>query len=759
MAGIVIIVFVLILIHEFGLLSILVFLVGLLVFLVGLVLSLAFMGFFISLGWDIVLAYQVRKGNRVKLNSENIKIFQQMMFNRTPLIGSWLQRSSVLAFSHDNTPEAIRTLAEAVTRSNNKQLCSMVLNELHRLTKQSCTDEVCGVWATTRHPDLASLLTQHGWIASTPADVRLLSALKVGRLEVLTRDGVEVVRPLLQACRDKDSIIAKGAGLTLKQLKTPEAKALFLFLTEQWDKYESLDFNCTLLQSVYKTGDKELREQIAEKARQSGRLEFIEVIAGGKQKRQLAEMTEAEWKVVLAVLSQNKQWEKMWWLAQAAPTEWSLRLLQQLNLVEWFPREIGERTGFEELLRLAQGCSRDVPKFLAFVSCQATILNDIEGCLAFSHDGKLLASGDSNGIVHLFSLPSGRRTETILAHPGNPVQDLAFSPSNQMLASTEGREVKLWSLPGGEELKKSKPQFLKNLQDGEDGKIFRIAFSPNSMFLAAGIGLNNNSRWSPYSVHIYNWHVLRDSEFRGGCGSFIDNTLSKSEVHSLVFSPDSESFVSGYDNRLGRCGRSDTHGKEPEKYRGIVKCLAFSPDGKSLLTSQYSTVYLWKFPFHENYASFEELIGHRAPITCLVFSFDGQFFASGSSDKTVRLWSCPEKQLLKILKGYTAPICHLAFSPDEQILISASRNKTQLTVQPWQFTNLNYLVHLPIKQTSVEDIKLVQETLRDGEISSDVRGWLEFLFALMRWRQRFDIEVEDAPQRIDAGEFDIEIEG
>lgn len=39
------------------------------------------------------------------------------------------------------------------------------------------------------------------------------------------------------------------------------------------------------------------------------------------------------------------------------------------------------------------------------------------------------------------------------------------------------------------------------------------------------------------------------------------------------------------------------------------------------------------------------------------------------------------------------------------------------------------------------------------------QGWLEFILALRRWQQRFDVEVEEVPQRINAGEFDIEIEG
>ena len=60
---------------------------------------------------------------------------------------------------------------------------------------------------------------------------------------------------------------------------------------------------------------------------------------------------------------------------------------------------------------------------------------------------------------------------------------------------------------------------------------------------------------------------------------------------------------------------------------------------------------------------------------------------------------------------------------------------------------------------SAEDMQWVQEALQDQTISEAERDWLKFVQALVHWRRRFDVEVEEVSQRIDAGEFDIEIEG
>lgn len=66
---------------------------------------------------------------------------------------------------------------------------------------------------------------------------------------------------------------------------------------------------------------------------------------------------------------------------------------------------------------------------------------------------------------------------------------------------------------------------------------------------------------------------------------------------------------------------------------------------------------------------------------------------------------------------------------------------------------------MPIKQTSLKDIGLLQEALQSEELTSNKRRVLKFILTLVRLQRQFDIEVEEAPQKIDAGEFDIEIEG
>lgn len=58
----------------------------------------------------------------------------------------------------------------------------------------------------------ATKTTKKSWVASAPADDKVLSALKVGQLEVITKDGTEIVEPLVQALNDTKRKIARRAS-------------------------------------------------------------------------------------------------------------------------------------------------------------------------------------------------------------------------------------------------------------------------------------------------------------------------------------------------------------------------------------------------------------------------------------------------------------------------------------------------------------------------------------------------------------------
>jgi WD40 repeat protein len=102
--------------------------------------------------------------------------------------------------------------------------------------------------------------------------------------------------------------------------------------------------------------------------------------------------------------------------------------------------------------------------------------------------------------------------------------------------------------------------------------------------------------------------------------------------------------------------------------------VAFSPDGTCLASgSQDKTVRLWDIATGQE---LHRLESHTGSVRAVTFSPDGTSLASAGSDGTVNLWEVASGRELRTFKGHTDPVWDVAFSPDGRHLASGSVDRT-----------------------------------------------------------------------------------
>jgi hypothetical protein len=708
------------------------------------------------------------------------------LFLRDTLRARLLQRLRPLVEAGDT--DAVAILAEYAATEQKPDLAQTALQSLRSVRHQRAIHQICQVWLDFRkrseaYPTqvLENLIREQRWVASQPAELRVYTALLNEAYEAVNLSRPEVVNTLLQICHEDDPVLSPRAVKLLGQLREPQVidalcnafidhddslarslilrhdylpsdamrQALVLFLTEQFDRYEALDPDHSLLSAAYLAAPPTLQQRLLEHARRTGRADLMRILTGGDLRKRARDLTEREWQAVLEMLTRQQRWSDLWRLALHAPPRWAWQLLQRLAVVQWDARALPEEEQrlFETLATYAMRLKppSQLPLHADMLTEWRTLALQGEAqvrSIDFSHDGKWLIVGRSSRI-EVYELNSGRCVR--VAKIPYRLRSLCVNPAHPLLVAAYAKHLHFFTLPELHLQQRAEAVSVNDLRFHPQGH--RLLCRRHQRVLEVWELAGQWQRVSEIRPRlVYDCALGTGSRVLVALDGGVAVWSSRSAYASVELSGGIGERIAGVGVKVGEYERYILHNRYAQ-----ALAVAESPDGGFCVAVGFRDGAVQLHTFQGNLRRVGKEVRLQpleGAVLHLQWAASGQVLL-GASAGEIALWRPPEPAPVQRIpiEGIATSI---RLAPGGDVLGIA----TPHTVCLWA-TPLRRLLETPTAHLAGRDLEWLEDRPRND---GDLGAWVEFIRLLTQHHIRYDIDLEFDLPVFSVGEYDIEIE-
>ncbi|KAG8780840.1 hypothetical protein FRC12_022522 [Ceratobasidium sp. 428] len=273
--------------------------------------------------------------------------------------------------------------------------------------------------------------------------------------------------------------------------------------------------------------------------------------------------------------------------------------------------------------------------------------------VVYSPDGSRVISGSFDKTVRIWDSYTGQMVGRPLEGHTDYVISVACSYNGHVTSGGTDRTLRIWDAHTG--------KAVGEPMRGNTSSVYCVAYSPDGAYLISGC--------SDGTIRIWNVHTQQMV-----WESIDAHTMY---ISSVSYSPDGARFISCSGDGTIRTWDAHTGHMlgqlSASELRFDVSSAVYSPCGKRIASGSVNgrTLCIWNAYIKDAWE------GHISMGNSIACSSNGAYIASGSSDKTARVWNTyTGKMMGQPLEGHTGSICAVACSPDGASIASGSDDTT-----------------------------------------------------------------------------------